>query len=468
MRTIKQLVVLLILTVLVIAVVPGTPASAAGGWPVDVITASNWSYGVGDVPQRHVYYAASRWWVWYASGPGDSYHIQLLSSADGKTNWTVEDTGVTFDYSNCLSTAYDGTYFHYGRQYGGAIYYRRGEPQSDGSIVWSAAEQTAVASGVKTGNWNQPTSLAVSDTGHVFIGYADETNGYSWVTMNDNTDGTWSTNASHPYQLKADTYYYPIIVPLTAGKVYAIIPKTSTYGRLFDGSWQGEETVSTTPNIAQFWSATAVSHGDIVEFVFKRANPNYQLRCCTRSASGTWTETTDLTDGLDTNARPNVTLWGDSDLRVYYCLNDKIYSLTRGNGNWESTPTEVVDETADTIYEPNYENSVSFNSVEIGNIPKMSGVAYITGSSTYNLRFLVDYEMIQYTGFNPTVAAGPTLFVIVIIFNVGLFGYASFELMKNGQLVAGTVLIAATLVILGLGVALSMPMVIDGFSRMLR
>ena len=92
--------------------------------------------------QRKTFYAAGRHWVFFS----DTSLINYFSSTDGST-WTGSKTANSISSGEKFSVFFDGTYVHlaFCSGDGGApIYYRRGTPNSNGTITWSAAEQTAL------------------------------------------------------------------------------------------------------------------------------------------------------------------------------------------------------------------------------------------------------------------------------------------------------------------------------------
>ncbi len=387
--------VLLTVAVPVVAFADAPPSS-----PVTVLT-SEWPYGVGDTFQRHVFIASGRHWILYAGGAPD-YHVVLKSSADLVT-WTTADLGVSFDYSNDMAACYDGAYFHDAYEFGGTIYYRRATLNSGGTITWSTGSWATVVTGVRSGNINNPSSLITDTSGHVFIAYQDDDGGnwHPFVTMNANTDGTWSTAVGFPANVSpagvSFSGSYPELTQLAADKVYAVtrISSSGSYGDLWTGSsWTGKETIPlTSPSDV----VSITSTGAAVDLVYLSFNgANAMIRNATRSYSGTWTDSatipTIFTWAAVNSPYPTSTRWGSSDLRVFYAYGNDVYSFSRSGGVWDSAPTVIADETA--VYEPNWEvsapvaSSVYDYSYDRQGL-NMAGVTYITGTNPYSLRYLV-------------------------------------------------------------------------------
>jgi len=87
--------------------------------------------------QRKSFYAAGRFWVFYSDGSNMVYRTSTDSSS-----WSSATTVRACTYGFKFSIWFDGTYLHYAYSDVSAIYYRRETPNSDGTITWSAAEQT--------------------------------------------------------------------------------------------------------------------------------------------------------------------------------------------------------------------------------------------------------------------------------------------------------------------------------------
>jgi len=93
--------------------------------------------------ERKSFYANGRYWVFYVDGTNMVYS----TSTDG-TSWTVGPQspirGGDWGGGNFFSIYFDGTYVHYVFGYYNVLnyplLYRRGTPNSDGTITWSKAE----------------------------------------------------------------------------------------------------------------------------------------------------------------------------------------------------------------------------------------------------------------------------------------------------------------------------------------
>ena len=162
--------------------------------------------------QRKSFYANGRFWVFYSDGTNMVYR----TSTDGST-WSSATTVRACTYGYKFSIWFDGTYLHYAYGSSSAIYYRRGTPNSDGTITWSAAEQTVST----TYNSARYPMISVDSNGYVFVGYSDYdgTNRYPYVIKSGNNDGTWGTTPSgFPYQLSTASATWGVSVVPQIGR----------------------------------------------------------------------------------------------------------------------------------------------------------------------------------------------------------------------------------------------------------
>lgn len=133
---------------------------------------------------RPVFYAEGLWWLFSQN----STNMFYLTSADGLT-WSAPTTVTT---SSGTETGwglwFDGTVLQYITRvdftHSG---FRRGTPQSDGSITWAAPEQSIAMDIANV------TSICTNASGQTFIAYYRTTNQELKVIRNDRTDGTWVT-----------------------------------------------------------------------------------------------------------------------------------------------------------------------------------------------------------------------------------------------------------------------------------
>jgi len=304
------------------------------------------------------FYAAGRYWTWYSDGTDEV----MVSSVDG-VNWgnpvILKSPGTS---GSAFSGVFDGTYFHYIATYNRYLGYRRGLPNSDGSITWSAPEQTAVACNEGVYGCDQQ-AIGVDSTGHVWVGYATPvsdvpcglpTNPY--LTLDANTNGTWQTMPGYPIQLSSDSSgpycdWGVIIVPLSNGQVYVLYSHCNNpvYGRLWTGSgWDQQETVTTSIPFGNTRYVSAVGRGSTVyvvvdatgtddfrftERVDGQWTPEREVYCCTRANWPLYVPALSLTSS------GGLVLFWTSNSDTTNTVNYELYSGT-GWGNQVSWITE--------------------------------------------------------------------------------------------------------------------------------
>ena len=243
-----------------------------------VVTDTDIPYATQATFQRKTFYANGRFWVFYAAADNN---IVFRTSTDG-LSWSSETVvRVGGSYGPNVSIFFDGTYVHYAANSTGsypwdsALYYRRGTPNSNGTITWSAVEQTVNTDYDKATN----PAIAVDSNGYVWIGYREYVNGERcpFVIKSGNNDGTWGTTpAGFPYQLSATetSYWTAVPVPLTSGKMLVIYAHhlTADYGKQIKmRAWTGSswlDEVTTTSGIYHSMHHSAVAEGDNVHIVF--------------------------------------------------------------------------------------------------------------------------------------------------------------------------------------------------------
>jgi hypothetical protein len=361
--------------------------------PVDpsVVGTSTDSYATSYPFQRKSFYANGRFWVFYSDGANMVYR----TSTDGST-WTSPTTVRQYVYYGyAFSVWFDGTYVHYAYASESSIYYRRGTPNSDGTITWSAPEQT-----VSTAyNCVLYPMVSVDSNGYVWIGYQDfdeETlNCLPFVIKSGNNDGTWGTGTIT--QLSTISHYSWVvsIIPLTAGKMLALYTYDSgpVKARVWTGSTWGTE-VATTSAINYGYEHSAVAQGDDVHLVFLKST-GYDIAYVkyTYSTNSFGTETTLVTGATDASA-PVISIDpSTNDLYVFaatkttgtpsgWTANHIYYKkYTASTGQWGSW-TDWIDETTEALTDS--DRLTCFYKAYDSKI----GLVYMTKTaSPYNVKF---------------------------------------------------------------------------------
>lgn len=146
-----------------------------------------------------------------------------------------------------FSLFWDGIYVHVAlssqNTWNGLIY-RRGVPNSNGSITWSASQIVIV--GVVTNTYGHIT-ITVDSNRKPMIAYILAS--LSNVVFSAQTDGTWITAANFPFQLNSTTSnHFLALAPMNNGSIYIVYGTSNSrlLGRLWDTSTvRAVETLST-------------------------------------------------------------------------------------------------------------------------------------------------------------------------------------------------------------------------------
>lgn len=299
--------------------------------------------------QRSGFCHKGLFWQFYCDGT----NIVYKTSKDGST-WENPATIGAATVGNYFSLWFDGTYVHYVRfvdDY--TLRYRRGIPNRDSTVTWSAAEQTVYAG--TAGGFHYFPSVSVDSGGHAWIGtcQSDGVNEYPYVWRNDNLDGTWSTTAAFPYLLKNLSGAWTVQpVPLTLEKVYVIYCNhTTQYGKLYNAGWGAEETDLADYNIQNEYYFSAVNEGDDVHFAYNRQT-TYQIRYNKRTYGTGWAAADVLVqDSMENATIPALSVDRTYKLRCFWTKisTDHIYYKERVFGTWDTDATDWKDESTDDI-----------------------------------------------------------------------------------------------------------------------
>jgi hypothetical protein len=186
--------VLVFLLTFLIFLIPITAVLALHATLIEDESANMADNSLGFTYQRNSFYAAGRAWVFYMGYDAvNASHIYYKSSTNGVT-WTArsEFTYITNGYD--FSLHWDGTYCHTvwisNTALQNGVSYRRGTPNSDGTITWVATQEVKMAS-IADG-YRYPTITALA--GRPYLAYGHEVVGdILWSAESSNvTTGAWS------------------------------------------------------------------------------------------------------------------------------------------------------------------------------------------------------------------------------------------------------------------------------------
>jgi hypothetical protein len=339
------------------------------GTPVTAVNPSaQFSSDTND--NRKQFYANGRYWMIELGGlSSGNQNLIYTSSIDG-TMWDVPTTirDASENITKNIDVYFDGTYCYYvfASGYSG-VYFRRGTPNSDGTITWSTAEQQIVSDGNGYTYYVHITTDGVGGHPYVLGTLQNPSNsGGQWVYKSSTTDGTFSEDAGYPLNLGAQSGGMWATQIMSTGSGICVIGgvgsgSATIFFRYFNGSTWGAKTTIATYSDTQ--NLRAVSIGGTVYCIYFILNgSDYDLYSFQGTpASNSWTMpvlvksgfpavvadaslTTDSTnDGL-------ICFWGG------YPTQYHLYYMKYYNGNWDASETSLL---TDTDYQ--YYESYSFN-----------------------------------------------------------------------------------------------------------
>ena len=292
---------------------------------------------LGRHQQRHSFIAYGLYWLFYHT---DS-EIYYRTSSDGST-WSsavLVKTPASSGYYFAL--CFDGDYVHYtyGASYGVPLYYRKGEPKTDGSITWIAPEQIAVGANASWG-WYYP-NIAVDEDGYPFIFYNTVKSGSYYapkVTKSSRNDGVWATDAGFPWEpVSTKTLFNAALVALSGGRMYLLLAEstseTSLKGRIWDGSAWSSETIGGSMRFS------AVQEGSTIHAVHMRADTGktYYLK---RTDGSGWSSA-EIYSPSGTNS-PIISIDERGTLYLWWEVSDYLYLLRCIGETWETTASSFA------------------------------------------------------------------------------------------------------------------------------
>ena len=220
--------------------------------------------------QRKTFYYNGRDWVFYSDGTNLVYR----TSNDWGASWSAATVVTTCASGLFFDIEFDGTYAHYafadniGTNY---VHYRRFIPNADGTVTYSAAQQNVVTSSYSFFGASITTSSAGGTPYISYFLYNEATTSMEVrLTKSSTTDGTWSTAAGFPKDIRLpDASGSSQVVSSAAGKVIVIYTDAATtilLSRTWDGSTLlGERTISS--DNALYMAISAVAEGETIHLI---------------------------------------------------------------------------------------------------------------------------------------------------------------------------------------------------------
>lgn len=232
-----------------------------------------------DLPmERKSFCAAGRWWAFY----NDGYNI-VYRSTDGSQWSEVLTFKAGVDSGWKCSVWYDQTYLYIATSDETTeMYFRRGTPNSDGSITWSAEQ---LISGVFKG-----ISLMADSGKYPYIGYTG-TDDRPYVTKSSTNDGTWTTAGSFPYQLSTtvDSSWAVFVAPLTSSRMLAVYSRDGQRALYQPYNGSAWETDGLTANVVSVSNIASLSGLPTIDSVLLTDSQVVLLTAqSTASQNGLW------------------------------------------------------------------------------------------------------------------------------------------------------------------------------------
>jgi hypothetical protein len=292
---------------------------------------------------RTTFYAAGRYWAFYLHNSKINYTTSTTGAAwEARVEISANVLGASAEWSMW----FDGTSVYYAqRDDTRYILFRKGTPESDGTITWAAAEQSIDASPVFFGVAS--CSIAVASDGHAQIAYWETRGGsiYNMAIRNSNTDGTWATTGGYPVNVfnHSSTNMPPtIIADYDSDDMYMFIVQGSDNylrGYYFNGAaWSGTADVWGTITVATLpagVSAAFESDDDIVAAWVNGTTQNlFNVRF---SGGGMGTQSSFGT--FESNSAPSLTFDSITGITFVYWIDgtsDDLYYKTYTDGTWGS------------------------------------------------------------------------------------------------------------------------------------
>ena len=331
------------------------------------------------------FYANGRFWVVYNDSTNEVYR----TSTDGLT-WT-SPTAIRTATASYFNIWFDGTYLHYVYAMSSSLYYRRGTPNSDGTISWSTNEQTISTKYNHTAN----AMVSVDSDGYVWIGYFDYDgwNYYPFVIKSQYNNGIFGSGTITQLSTISDNTWRVTPIPLTSGKMLVLYAGDSPVkAKRWDGSSWGTEVAATSRIFLNYYY-TAVAEGDDVHVVFLTTSP-YDIRYVKYTyLSNSFSAETTLKAATTGTSAPVISITPTNDLYVFAAtrttgspsgwIANHIYYIkyTASSGTWGPW-RDWIDESVEQL--SNSSRLTCFYKAYDGKI----GLAYMTKTaSPYNVKF---------------------------------------------------------------------------------
>lgn len=341
-------------------------------------------------------------WIFYrdtAPVNGEYYR----TSADGGETWSTATYVRSVTKNFHFVVWFDGTYGHYAAIYGASetneqLYYRRFTPNGDGTLTFSAAEQT-----IMSGQNLDGLSLCVDTSGKPCIAYRNVTTG-GWAIRSSTNDGTWVTDASFTEAIDR----YAAILPLTSGKIATVWASTSGIGvKRWTGAAWGAIKYSVPDAVGDAYFS-AVAQDDDVHIAFMEITTYDVTYIKWNYSTNNFSADVTLHAAATTTSIPKIQLnTNNNDIFIYWendPTDDHIYFAWYDSGT--ATWTTDIDWINESIMDGLPANGYLLN-CDYTYSGNTSGLYYIAGTTILKYKSKVsqlDVDTLEPTGVTETQA----------------------------------------------------------------
>jgi hypothetical protein len=332
---------------------------------------------VGRTFQRDTFYGAGRAWVFYMGYDALlATHMYFRSSTDG-VNWQPRSLFCDVTDADEFSLHWDGTYVHVtwvcndASQAG--VTYRRGTPNSNGTITWSAAQAVYIPSVVS--GYVLPTVTVYDGRPYIAYGHLSGPTQVWGATSSNQTNGTWVPDVlfENANLTAGNATISACIDALASGVIHVALESIappdafSEVGsvRYTAGGWQPYETIIDTGAFGD-WLCSTVPWGNIINVITNFA-PGNDISHRQSSIGGMWAIAPASTViSLNSYIHATVSIWdnADGDLKCFFSdglpadISWKHYD--NALGTWDAAFIPLVTAHADKL------NSAQIHSSPLG------------------------------------------------------------------------------------------------------
>ncbi len=305
----------------------------------------------GQATSYVVFYAATRWWAFWSNGT----NMVFDTSTDGGQTWTGSPTSCGAATGYTLWDAYfDGTYLHYVRCATGTLYYRRGTPQSNGTMSWAAAEQT-VQSGATAVTYPSVTCCGGGKPTVSWLNRASSTY-LTYVKQSSTTDGTFSedTNVTKSNFHSSSSGGRSKVAGLSTSAFmigYGTSTSTINFMRWNGSAWQSADTQPFNDAINSMTWKLIGNPGSDTEAYLLYMDSAGDINFFRRQSNNTWTSIQDTgVNGSTTNVMLGFSVqWSSHKAWVAYVpsttTHEVYYIAYDGTSTWSSATLICTDAT---------------------------------------------------------------------------------------------------------------------------